>query len=149
VVLRPGETPALSDPRVYLEAAADFERDASAEDARAVFDAAVRRWPQESVAWVGRGTAEYKRGNLREAARDYHRALELDATQIGARNNLAQALLDLRCPRLARIHLAPFDAAIDPASLRSPLREAVEDTLRQVREAAERAPDAAECSDIL
>ena len=50
VVLRPGEIPVIADPRLYLEAAADFEHGASPEDALLVFDAAVKRWPSEAVA---------------------------------------------------------------------------------------------------
>lgn len=133
VVLRPGETPALDDAKAFLEAAAAFERGAAPADALATFDAAVRRWPAESVAHIGRGTAEYRMGHLESAARDYATALRLDATQAGARNNLAQTLLDLRCPRRAQALLEGVDLdALAPA-----LRAAVADTRRQ----AEAAPD--------
>ncbi len=131
VVLRPGEIPASANPKLYLEAAADFERGATPADARLAFDAAVQRWPTETVAWIGRGTAEYRAGNLAAAARDYAGALQVDNTHAGARNNLAQTLLDLGCPRSARVQLA----AIDAATLQSPLREAVIDT-RQHAEAS-------------
>jgi tetratricopeptide (TPR) repeat protein len=141
VVLRPGETGASADAKTYLESAADFERAAKPEDARSVFDAAVRRWPGEAVALVGRGTAEYRIGNLEAAARDYAAALALDAAQVGARNNLAQALVDLKCPHRAREQLA----AVDAGSLQSPLREAVLDTRRLAEAAASTGADAAGC----
>lgn len=134
VVLRPGETAANADVKTYLESAADFERAARPADARAAFDAAVRRWPMEPVALVGRGTADYRLGNLAAAASDYAAALALDAGQPGARNNLAQTLIDLGCPHRALAQLA----AIDLNKLQSPLREAVLDT-RQVAETAARA----------
>ena len=66
VVLRPGEIPVIADPRLYLEAAADFEHGASPADALLAFDAAVKRWPSEAVAWIGRGTAQYRAGNCRK-----------------------------------------------------------------------------------
>ena len=141
VVLRPGETAANGDAKTYLESAANFERAATPEEARAVFDAAVGRWPAEAVAWVGRGTAEYRLGNLDGAARDYAAALALDPAQIGARNNLAQALVELRCPHRARAQLAAIDVNVLP----SPLREAVLDTRRQADAAASLAADAADC----
>jgi tetratricopeptide (TPR) repeat protein len=143
VVLRPGETAANADAKLYLESAADFERRAAAGDARAAFDAAVRRWPTEPVALVGRGTAEYRLGNLAAAARDYSAALRLDATQVGARNNLAQVLLDLGCPRLASGQLA----VVDMQALRSPVREAVLDTLKKIQ-AANPVDDENHCSAI-
>ena len=141
VVLRPGETAANADAKIYLESAAEFERAATPADARAVFDAAVRRWPGEAVALVGRGTAEYRLGNLHGAARDYSAALALDASQAGARNNLAQTLVDLQCPHRAREQLA----AIDVNTLPSPLREAILDTRRHADTAAEVRQDAAGC----
>jgi tetratricopeptide (TPR) repeat protein len=144
VVLRPGETPALDDAKSFLEAAATFERGAAPADAFATFDAAARRWPGEPVALVGRGTAEYRLGQLESAARDYAAALRLDATQIGARNNLAQTLLDLRCPRRARELLSAVDAeALAPA-----LRAAVLDTRRQAQSTADHEPDAERCAAI-
>lgn len=128
VVLRPGETPASANPTLYLEAAADFEHGASAEESRLAFDAAVQRWPSEPVAWIGRGTAQYRLGKLREAARDYAAALRVDSANAGARNNLAQTLLDMGCPASAREQLV----AVDAASLKSPLREAVLDTQQRI-----------------
>ena len=127
VVLRPGETAANGDAKTYLEAAADFERGSPPQAVRAAFDAAASRWPSEPVAFIGRGTAEYRLGDLRAAARDYAQALRLDPSQTGARNNLAQVLLDLKCPVAARAQLA----TIELASLRDgPMRDAVLDTLK-------------------
>jgi len=89
-----------------------------------VFDAAVKRWPSEAVAWIGRGTAQYRAGKLAEASQDYAAALRVDGSNAGARNNLAQTLLEQGCPHHAREQLE----SIDVAKLQSPLREAVADT---------------------
>jgi tetratricopeptide (TPR) repeat protein len=145
VVLRPGETAANADATLYLEAAADFERHATADDSRAAFDAAVKRWPTEPVAWIGRGTAEHRLGNLVAAARDYAAALALDPGQTAARNNLAQTLLDLRCPHRAQEQLSRIPAA----ELRSPLKEAVLDTLQKIQAAAAVSADSEGCVGIL
>ena len=143
MVLRPGETPASANPTMYLEAAADFERGASPQDSAKAFDAAVRRWPAEPVAWIGRGTAQYRQGKLIEAARDYAAAVHVDPANAGARNNLAQTLLELRCPKAAREQLE----AIDTAALPSPLREAVLDTRQNIEAAArEHSADSPACA---
>jgi tetratricopeptide (TPR) repeat protein len=143
VVMRPGEIPASADPTLYLEAAADFERTAHPEEARLAFDAAVQRWPEQTVAWIGRGTAEYRAGNFANAARDYAAAVRLDPENAGARNNLAQSLLDLGCPIHAREQLAP----VKVETLASPLREAVLDTRQHIDAAVSTSPvvDASRC----
>lgn len=128
VILRPGETPAGATATRYLESAADFERAAKPEQARIAFDAAVKRWPSEPIAWIGRGTAEYRSGHLAEAARDYAEALQRDGSQIGARNNLAMTLLELGCPLRAKTELDH----IDPTKLPAALKSAVEDTRQRV-----------------
>jgi tetratricopeptide (TPR) repeat protein len=147
VVLRPGETPASANPTLYLESAADFERSASPQDSAKAFDAAVERWPAEPVAWIGRGTAQYRARNFAGAARDYASALRVDGAQVGARNNLAQALLDMGCPRAAREQLQ----RIDVGTLKSPLREAVMDTRKSVEASTGKsaAPDPAACESVL
>lgn len=143
VVLRPGEIPASADPTLYLDSAAEFERTAKPDESRAAFDAAIGRWPDQPVAWIGRGTAEYRAGRFANAARDYAEAVRLDPENAGARNNLAQSLLDLGCPAHAREQLDPVK--ID--SLASPLREAVLDTRRHIDSAVSTSPvvDASRC----
>jgi hypothetical protein len=128
VLLTPGELPAGADRRRYLEAAAAFEAAADPPAAWQAFDAAVRQWPDDPVGWTGRGTASFRRGDHRSAATDYRRALELDANQAGARNNLAMALLEMGCAADAGRELDKIDAA----SLQGQLREAITDTRRQI-----------------
>ncbi|MEO8019325.1 MAG: PA2778 family cysteine peptidase [Pseudomonadota bacterium] len=147
VVLRPGETPVSADPKLYLHAAADFERAARPEDSAQAFGAAIERWPAEPVAWIGRGTAEYRLGNFAAAVRDYATAVRIDGTQAGARNNLAQALLDLGCPRSAREQAD----RIDVGTLETSLRDAVTDTRQHAQAAitASAADDPVVCASSL
>lgn len=143
VVLRPGETAANDDARLYLESAAEFERGASAADSLAAFDAALKRWPREPVAWIGLGTAHYKLGDRLAAARAYGEALALDPSQAAARNNLAHVLLEIGCPHRARRELARIDAGQLPPSH----RDAIADTMRNAKTAGVEA-DAAACEEI-
>jgi hypothetical protein len=128
ILLRPGELPAVVDRARYLEAAAAFERVAQPHDSQLAFDAAVKHWPAEPVAWIGRGTAAYRSGELNAAATDYAAALRLDGSHTGARNNLAMTLLDLGCLRQASEQLEK----IDITRLSAPLRAAVMDTRAQL-----------------
>jgi tetratricopeptide (TPR) repeat protein len=128
VILQPGTLPVAPHKDRYLQAAAAFERVASPRDALQAFEAAAVQWPEEPVAWVGKGTANYRNGDLEAAASDYRAALQIDAAQHAARNNLAMTLLDLGCPNAAKTQLA-FIAA---QSLSGSLAEAVLDTRAQV-----------------
>jgi tetratricopeptide (TPR) repeat protein len=128
VVLRPGELPAHPDKPRYLEAAAAFEGVAQPKDSWLTFDAAVRQWPDEPVAWTGRGTASYREGNRAAAAADYRAALNIDGTQAAARNNLAMTLLEMGCASQAKQQIAQ----IEVEKLDDRLRNEVADTLRQV-----------------
>lgn len=128
VLLRPGELPASPEAAAYLQAATAFERSASPADARLAFDAAIARWPEDPVPWVGRGTAQYRAGEFRHAAADYTYALELDPSLAAARNNLSMALLDMGCPAAARRELQRIEGTDLPAAL----REAIADTASQI-----------------
>lgn len=128
VLLRPGELPAEPELQPYLEAATAFERAATPEAAERVYSAATHLWPEESVAWVGRGTARYRAADWRAAVADYAHALKLSPTLPAARNNLAMALLQMGCPGAARRELD----RIDTSSLDARLRAAIDDTSGQV-----------------
>jgi tetratricopeptide (TPR) repeat protein len=141
VILRPGEMPTHVNMKRYLDAAAAFERVAAPQDAFLAFDGAVNAWPEEPLAWIGRGTARYRQQLFDQAAADYRAALALNPGNPGARNNLAMALLGLGCPRAARKEVE----AIDLATLEERLHIAVQDTQQQVGKHAASA-DAAHCA---
>lgn len=141
VLLRPGELPAHPRRDRFLEAAAAFERTAAPGDARLAFDAALRAWPQDAVALVGRGTARYRAGDLAGAARDYASALEQEPMNAGARNNLAMTRLMQGCSAAA----ARIISGVDEASLSPALRAAIADTRAQIAARAG-TPEAAACS---
>jgi len=128
VMLRPGELPAAPDRDRYLEAAAAFEKLAAPHDAWLAFDAAVKAWPETAVAWIGRGTANYREKDFAAAAADYSAALRLVPGHAGARNNLAMTMLGRGCPDAARQQLN----MIDVTALNEAMREAVADTRRQI-----------------
>lgn len=121
VALRPGELPAGDDPRRYLEAAAAFERVAPPVAAAAAFEAATRRWPAESLAWLGLGNARARLGDDAGAEAAFRAALERSPPNVAARNNLAELLAGRGCFAAARAEIER--AALDAAG--TPLAEAV------------------------
>lgn len=132
VLLKPGEMPPSADRERYLEAAAGFELASTPEQAWAAFDVAVKEWPDDPVARVGRGTASYRNNDFHAAAADYRAALQMDDSQAAARNNLAMTLLQLGCIAEARRQIG----GIDVTTLDAALRADIADSKRQI-EAAE------------
>jgi len=111
---------------------------ASPQDAWRSFNAAVRQWPDDAVALIGRGTASYRHGELIKATADYRAALALDASQVAARNNLAVVLLESGCVEQAREQIL----RIDTARLDGRMQAEITDTLRQIDARAGATPTA-------
>lgn len=101
-VLEPGVIPAQATAARYLEAAAGLETAGQRNGAATAFDAAIRRWPEEPHAWLGRGNVAYADGDFEAAADAYLRAILLAPADAAARNNLAQTLADANCVPQAR-----------------------------------------------
>ena len=95
--LVPGEIPQHADAARYVEAAAGLEAAGRNAEAGAAYDAAIKRWPDAPLAWLGRGNLAYGAGDLAAAADSYQRAIALAPQDAAARNNLAQVLADAGC----------------------------------------------------
>lgn len=125
LVLRPGELPAAVNRNDYLKAAADFQQHgARPQDSLLAFDAALKRWPDEPLAWAGRAVARVQAGDRAAAARDYATALRIDGSNASARNGLALILLDLGCVREAQDEIDQ----VREYALPDPLRTQIEDS---------------------
>ncbi len=114
VVLRPGEWPAAPQRERLLRALAAFEDTAGPEAAGEAWAAAVERWPDEPVAWLGVGNAAYRSADWAVAVTAYRRVLELDPERLAARLNLAQALAREERPCDALEALGDRPAGDDP-----------------------------------
>lgn len=95
--LPPDVVPTHAEPARYLEAAAGLEAAGQRQAAAAAYEAAIARWPEEPIAWLGRGNVAQAAGDQPAAADAYLRAIELDPGNVAARNNLAQLLLEAGC----------------------------------------------------
>ena len=95
--LHPGQVPAHATPARFIEAAAGLEAAGQRPAAAEAYDAAIASWPNEPMAWLGRGNIAYAEGDRQDAADAYMRAITLAPNDAAARNNLAEVLLDAGC----------------------------------------------------
>jgi len=95
--LEPGEIPMHASAARYVEAAAGLEAAGQRRAAAETYDSALARWPDQPIAWLGRGNIAYADGELEAAADAYARAILLAPKDAAARNNLAQVLADAHC----------------------------------------------------
>jgi hypothetical protein len=120
VALAPGELPATDDSAGYLRAIAAAEAAGRAELSEPSYAAAVKRWPDSSLAWLGLGNSAYARGEPAAAEQMYRRALKADSENAVVLNNLASAVADLgRCSEARELLLT----ATDLPDLHAPVRE--------------------------
>lgn len=102
VLLEPGTLPAQPDRGRYFEAVAGLEDTGNPAAAAAAWEAALVRWPGDTVARFGFATANYLDGKL-DAARAAYAALLADQPDhAAALNNQANVLADLGCAASAR-----------------------------------------------
>jgi tetratricopeptide (TPR) repeat protein len=102
VALPPGSWPAQADLARYMQAASGLEAVGQHEAARRSYEAASGRWPAEALPRLGLANLAYGRGELADAERGFHAAIERAPGDPAARNNRAAVLLELGCPEAAR-----------------------------------------------
>ena len=137
--LAPGIIPARVDAARYLEAVAGIEAAGNRGAATVSYDAAIARWPDEPMAWLGRGNVSYAGGSRAAAADAYSQAVSLAPGNAAARNNLAQVLADAGCIEEAQQQIERARALAAGTALASSI-----DATRVQIEATGRA--AAQCS---
>jgi hypothetical protein len=121
--LQPHVVPEHADSGRYMEAAAGLEAAGRHAEASMAYDAAITRWPDEPLAWLGRGNVAYGKGDLAAAADAYRRAIELSPRDPAARNNLAQVLADADCLPEARAQFARAVALAEGTALAATVQE--------------------------
>jgi hypothetical protein len=95
VAVKASEPPASADVLGWLRAVAPFESTAHLDLAAEGYIAAIKRWPEEAMAWTALGNVRYLQRDLAAAESAYQRALELEPGFGPACNNLAQTLTEL------------------------------------------------------
>ena len=121
--LQPHVVPEHADSARYVEAAAGLEAAGRHEEASLAYDAAIARWPDTPLAWLGKGNVAYGKGDLTTAADAYRRAIELSPRDPAARNNLARVLAAANCLPEAHRQLARATALADGMALAAAVAE--------------------------
>jgi len=118
VMIQPGKLPANPDIDRYLASVAALEEVGRFESAARAYSAAVKRWPDNTTAWLGLGNTRYQTDVFTEAESAYRRVLALDETNAFAQNNLALTLAQRGCYAQAKSVIdAVIRTSTDPAIL--------------------------------
>ena len=126
VVVPPERLPATASETPYLASLAAFERGGNLQATRTAYGAALKKWPESSIAAIGLANSHYAVGELPQAAAVLRSALEFQPDSMVLLNNLAQTLSDLgrNQEALPLIERALALEAVSPAaSLAAALRE--------------------------
>jgi tetratricopeptide (TPR) repeat protein len=94
VVLSPDELPGSASEDLYLEAVLGLESARQWEAAARAYDAALGRWPDSLVAWIGLGNSRYAAGDLSGAESAFRRATTAHPDAPSGFNNLAHVLAE-------------------------------------------------------
>ena len=89
--------PAGAELRPWLRAAGDLQQTGHGLAASEAYRTAVRRWPEQGLAWFALGNARYATGNAAEAAEAWRRAVTVEPQLAAAWGNLAQVLAEQGC----------------------------------------------------
>jgi len=92
LVLPPDRLPATVREGDWLEAVAGLERAGQWQEAAVGYSAALKRWPQSFVAWMGLGNSRYSLRDLAGSAEAFRQATLLQPENGIPFNNLAQVL---------------------------------------------------------
>jgi tetratricopeptide (TPR) repeat protein len=106
VVLRPGEIAASATPARYLDAVAALGAVGRPESVAAAIEAAVARWPAESLTWLALGNLRLEQQRPRDAEQAFEHAVGLAPSGAAARNNLALLLSRRGCNAAAIAEIA-------------------------------------------
>lgn len=115
VILPAGTLPATAEPLTYLQAARDLEDTGNDAAALAAWQAAIRRWPDNSLAWMALGNHAFRDGDQALASHAFAEVTRLAPRDPDGWNNLAYTLLQQGCPQQAMaaaqcaLQLAPGD----------------------------------------
>lgn len=92
LTLPPDRLPASGGVGAVLVAAAGLEQVQHYRSAAEAYGAALRRWPEEPAAWIGKGNSLFALDRFAEAEAAFRTAVELAPRHAAAWNNLAYAL---------------------------------------------------------
>ena len=136
IALRPGELPANMHAVPLLDAVAALEALGQRESAAAWYQAAIKRWPSESLAWFALANNQLALSETAAAEAAYRAVLRVQPDHLPARNNLALLLAHRGCIAAATEVLAPARAAAGSG----PFALVIADSWREIQALGAEAP---------
>ncbi|NND45008.1 MAG: PA2778 family cysteine peptidase [Xanthomonadales bacterium] len=129
VALRPGQMPACPDPLRYAQAVAAFEQVAGSQAAIPAWRAAAEQWPEDHRPRFALGNLYLSTGQQLQAIHHYRLGLAANPGDAALENNLATALAEAGCPRMAEQRLEHVRQAL---AADSPWRPDIEGTIAEL-----------------
>jgi tetratricopeptide (TPR) repeat protein len=117
VALLPGQLPATAEPLTWLRAVNELEQTGFLDTARAGYESAVERWPEEFIGYLGLANTLYAAGDADSAERTLRDLLQRQPGRHEAWNNLAHVLMARQCGRQARAAAACASALLPQAEV--------------------------------
>lgn len=105
VVLKPGEMPVRTSPKLYLKAVSGYEQIGHLHGAELAYLSGLQRWPNNTDILFALGNNRLHQNKPEEAEYSFRKIITLQPDHIGAANNLADVLLDRGCPLQAAFYL--------------------------------------------
>lgn len=96
VALPAGNLPASASADDVAKSLVAYEKNATLQQKRKAYQAAVKRWPTHLVLLMGMGNSAYQAKDLTAAANAFQRAVDAHPDAAAAYNNLANVLLALK-----------------------------------------------------
>ena len=118
VLMTPGKIPYTANPLDYTQASHDLQQSGFEEQALKAFRQGAKRWPDDSIALIALGNAEFSAGNLADSTRAFEHELQQHTGNHLAWNNLAYVLAARNCKKEAlkavscALRLSPEDPNI-------------------------------------
>jgi tetratricopeptide (TPR) repeat protein len=101
VLVLPGDIPASANPHDYIKACHDLQHNIPLDQALPAYRQAAMQWPDNSLALMALGNAEYAAKDFQAAATAYQQELRNRPRNADAWNNLAYTLASLQCTNQA------------------------------------------------
>lgn len=102
VAVPPEQLPATAKPLPWLRAVHELEQTGMLEGARTGYTAAIERWPDQHIGYLGLANAHFAAGGLEPAETALRELLQRQPGRHEAWNNLAHVLAARQCGRQAR-----------------------------------------------
>jgi tetratricopeptide (TPR) repeat protein len=141
IALRPGELPAAGSASRFLEAVDTLAALGDHQVTMLAYEAAVRQWPAEPLAWFALGNDRAMLDQSSAAESAYREVLRLAPGHLPARNNLALLLARRGCRAAALAILEPARAAAPDG----PFAAELADSRREIESFTAPAPPPVSC----